>query len=102
VVLKEVMGSQEESSGVKRSQEELHMFTLKFAHMFAHMLHSCECMFTLMFIHMFEHIITLILGEFTMVSQPIRLILVDWFIFHFFLGRLPFYLFLRSSPILFF
>ena len=24
------------------------------------------------------------LGEFTMVSQPIRLILVDWFIFHFF------------------
>ena len=50
------------------------------------------------------------LGEFTMVSQPIRLILVDWFVFHFFevifhffyvvflfffffLGRLPFYLF---------
>jgi hypothetical protein len=30
------------------------------------------------------------LGEFTMVSQPIRLILVDWFIFHFCLGRLPF------------
>ena len=31
------------------------------------------------------------LGEFTMVSQPIRLILVDWFVFHFiFLGRLPF------------
>ena len=24
------------------------------------------------------------LGEFTMVSQPIRLILVDWFVFHFF------------------
>ena len=23
------------------------------------------------------------LGEFTMVSQPIRLILVDWFVFHF-------------------
>ena len=28
------------------------------------------------------------LGEFTMVSQPIRLILVDWFVFHFFLGHL--------------
>ena len=25
-----------------------------------------------------------LLGEFTMVSQPIRLILVDWFVFHFF------------------
>ena len=37
------------------------------------------------------------LGEFKMVSHPIRLILVDWFVFHFiFLGHLPF-LYLRSS-----
>ena len=34
------------------------------------------------------------LGEFTMVSQPIRLILVDWFVFHFCLGRFPFLFFL--------
>ena len=40
-----------------------------------------------------------ILGEFTMVSQPIRLILVDWFVFHFiFLGRLPFLFFLGRLP----
>ena len=32
-------------------------------------------------------------GEFTMVSQPIRLILVDWFVFHFCLGRFPFIFF---------
>ena len=32
-----------------------------------------------------------LLGEFTMVSQPIRLILVDWFVFHFCLGRFPFF-----------
>ena len=31
------------------------------------------------------------LGEFTIVSQPIRLILVDWFVFHFCLGRFPFF-----------
>ena len=31
-----------------------------------------------------------ILGEFTIVSQPIRLILVD-----FFLGRLPFFIFFK-------
>ena len=40
------------------------------------------------------------LDEFNMVSQPIRLILVDWFVFHFiFLGRNPF--FFRSSSIFF-
>jgi hypothetical protein len=37
----------------------------------------------------------LVWPEFTMVSQPIRLILVDWFVFHisffFFLGCLPFF-----------
>jgi hypothetical protein len=33
------------------------------------------------------------LGKFIMVSQLIRLILVDWFVFHFiFLGHLPFFL----------
>ena len=35
----------------------------------------------------------LLLGEFTMVSQPNRLILVDWLVFHFCLGRLPFFFF---------
>ena len=30
------------------------------------------------------------LGEFTMVSQPIRLIRLNWFVFHFCLGRFPF------------
>ena len=54
-----------------------------------------------------------LLGEYTMESQPIRLILVDWFVFHFifevifhffkffFWGRLPFFvcLFLRLSSI---
>ena len=30
------------------------------------------------------------LGQFTMVSQPIRLILVDWLVFHFCKGRFPF------------
>ena len=29
-------------------------------------------------------ILAMRIGEFTMVSQPIRLILVDWFVFHFF------------------
>ena len=32
-----------------------------------------------------------ILGEFTMVSQPIRLILVDWFVFNFCLGCFLFF-----------
>ena len=33
-----------------------------------------------------------LLGKFTMVSQPIRLNVVDWSVFHFiFLGRLPFF-----------
>ena len=42
------------------------------------------------------------LGEFTMVSQPIRLILVDWFVFHFFLGCLPFFhFFLGRLPFFF-
>ena len=36
------------------------------------------------------------LGEFTMVSQPIRLILVDCFVFHFFF-EVVFHFFLRSS-----
>ena len=42
-----------------------------------------------------------------MVSQPIRLILVDWFVFHFCLGRFPFFFgclhfFFRSSSIFYF
>ena len=44
-----------------------------------------------------------LLGEFTMVSQPIGLILVDWFVFHFCIGRLPFFfIFFRSSYFIFF
>ena len=43
------------------------------------------------------------LGELSMVSQPIRLILVDWFVFHFclgcFFGGLFFFVFFRSSSI---
>ena len=38
------------------------------------------------------------LGEFTMVSQPIGLILVDWFVFYFSL-RSSSILFLRSSSL---
>ena len=41
------------------------------------------------------------LGEFTMVSQPIRLILVEWFYAKRNLGRLLFFIFLRSSSIFF-
>ena len=33
------------------------------------------------------------LGEFTIVSQPIRLIVVDWFVFHFILRLSPFLIF---------
>ena len=38
------------------------------------------------------------LGEFTMVSQPIRLFWVDWFVFHFFLGRLQIFIFFGRLP----
>ena len=41
------------------------------------------------------------LGEFTMVSQPIRLILVDCFIFHFFEVVFHFHFFVGLLPLIF-
>ena len=82
------------------------------AHMITHMYLYIAPSNTLMTDHN-THLASL--GEFTMVSQPIRLILVDWFVlnlkknivevvFSFFWGRLPYFfwgrlpfVFLRSS-----